>query len=209
MPDMDDTDAQARHIQRDIERTREEMDHTLTELERRLAPSEILHSGAETVREGARRGATSTVETLKRHPVAIGLAAALVGARIAFRPSAAERRRRRAEHDLERAFAVLGSAFERATERSQLGATKLAELGRDAMAHPGRYASRALRAAEWLGRQTRERTVPLVQRAADESRAMTQALRRDAGTYPLGALVMLGVAAGVATLGTRGFRAWR
>ena len=209
MPDMDDTEVQAQHIQRDIDRTREEMDHTLTELERKLAPSEILHSSAETVREGVRNSATSTLETLKRHPIALGLAAAVIGARFAFRPSMAERRHRKAEQDLERAFAVLGTAFERATERSQLGASKLAELGRDAMAHPGRYAERALRAAEWLGRQTRERTLPMVQRAADESRAMTQVLRREAGTYPLGALVMLGLAAGVATLGTRGLRAWR
>jgi hypothetical protein len=206
MPEVDDTEVQARHIQRDIERTREEMDETLTELERRLAPSEILHSGAETLRARIRDGAMSTVDAVKRHPVPIAVAAALVGARLALRPTAADRRRRRAQQDLERALAVFGAGFARAKERSQAGASTLRELGRDAMNHPDSYATPALRAAERLGRETGARTWHTMQRAVEESRAVSRALGREAATYPLGALVVFGVATYLASLGMRGLR---
>jgi hypothetical protein len=209
MPDVDGTEAEARHIQRDIDRTREEMDYTLTELERRLAPSEILHSGAETVRDRVRSGATSTVETLKRHPLPVALAAGLLGARLAFRPSAADRQRREAQRDFERAMAVLGAAFERAQERAQVRASDLAALVRDAVNHPDRYATPALRFAERLGRRYGETSWRTIQRAAQESRAVGSALRREAGMNPLGALVLFGIAAGMATLGTRAVRGWR
>jgi uncharacterized protein DUF3618 len=195
MHDVDDTEAQARFIERDIERTRQEMDHTLSQLEERLAPSEILHSGAETVRESVRSRATSTVEALKRHPLPIALAAVLIGARFALRKSAADRR---AEQDFERAVSALGVAFGRAQERAQVGASNLAELARDAMNHPDVYATPVLRAAQQLGR-----------RATEESRMMGTALRREAGTYPLGALVLFGMAAGMAMFGTRAMRGWR
>ena len=39
MDAVTDTEAQARAVERDIEQTRNEMDATLSELERRLAPS--------------------------------------------------------------------------------------------------------------------------------------------------------------------------
>ena len=194
MADVDGTEAEARQIQRDIERTREEMDHTLTELERRLSPSELLHSGAETVRERVRSGATSTVETLKQHPLPIALAAALLGARLALRPSAADRRRRAAEQDIDRAMAVLGAAFERAQERAQVGASSLVELVREAFRHPDRYT-----APTW-------RTM---QRAMEESRIVGGSLRREAGAYPLGALALFGMAAATATLASRAVRGWR
>lgn len=203
MPDVDTTEAQARHIQRDIDRTREEMDQTLTELERRLSPSEILHSGAETVRERVGSGATSAIETLKRHPLPVAVAAGLLGARLALRPSAAERQRREAQQDVERIMAVLGAAFERAQERAQVGAAGLAELVRDAVNHPDRYATPALEAAERLGRRYGETTWRTIQRAAEESRFMGSALRREARTYPLGALMLFGMVAGMAMLGRR------
>jgi hypothetical protein len=209
MPDIDGTEAQARDIQRDIDRTREEMDQTLTELERRLSPREMLHSGAETVRERVRSKATSTVETLKRHPLPIALAAGLLGAGLALRPSAADRRRREAQQDLERTMAVLGAAFERAQERAQVGATNVAALVRDAMNHPDRYATPALRAAQRLGRRYGETTWSTIQRAADESRVMGSALRREARTNPLGALVFFGIAAAMLRLGTRAVGSWR
>jgi hypothetical protein len=207
--DVDGTEAEALHIQRDIEQTREEMDHTLTELERRLSPSEIMHSGAETVRERIRTGATSTVDTLKQHPLPVAVAAALLGAHFALRPSAADRRRREAQRDLERAMSVLGAAFERAQERAQVGASSLAELARDAWSHPDRYATPALRAAERLGRRYGDPAWRSLQRAADESRVVGSALRREAGTNPLGALVLFGLAAALATLGSRAARGWR
>ena len=82
-----DSDAQARAVERDIERTRNDMDATLSELERRLAPSEIVHQSAEsvreTVRERARGFAESTIDTLKRHPVPVALAIGLALARYA------------------------------------------------------------------------------------------------------------------------------
>jgi len=187
MDAFEDTEIRARQIQRDIERTRDEMDQTLTELERRLAPSEILHQGAETVREGFRTRATAAIETLKRHPAPIVLAAALLGARFAFRPSIADLRRRQAQQDVERAWSLLGLAFERAKEQSQLGAATL----------------------EQLGRLTGERTWRTLQRATAESRAMSRVLRREAGAHPLGAFVLFGLGAGMAMLGARGLRAGR
>ena len=203
MADVDPTEAAARHIQRDIDRTREEMDHTLTELERRLAPSEILHSSVETVRDRVRSEATSMVDAMKRHPLPVAIALGLLGARFALRPGAAERRRRQTEQDLERTMEVLGAAFEHAQERARVGASGLAELVRDAVGHPDRYATPALRAAERFGRRTSASIWPTVQRAMEESRAMSGALRREAGAYPLGALVLLGLAAGMATIGRR------
>jgi len=209
MTDVDGAEAQAREIQRDIDRTRAEMDHTLTELERKLAPSEILHAGAETVREHVHSRAISTVETLTRHPLPIAVAAGLLGAHLALRPSAAQRQRRQAQQDLERTLAVLGTAFARAQERAQFGATELVKLARDAMSHPDRYATPALRAAERLGRRYGETTRRTIERAASESRVVSRALRREAQTYPLGALVLFGVAVGMATFGTRALRGWR
>jgi Protein of unknown function (DUF3618) len=209
MPDVDGTETQARHIQRDIDRTREEMDHTLTELERRLSPSELVHSGAETVRQRVRSGATSAVDTLTRHPLPVALAAALLGARLALRPSAADRRRREAQQDFDRTMALLGAAFERAQERAQVGASNLAELVREALSNPDRYAGPALRAAERLGRRYGESTWRTVQRAAEESRVMGSTLRREAGTYPLGTLVLFGAAAAMTTLASRAVRGWR
>ena len=216
MDAVEDTDAQAREIQRDIERTRQDMDETLTALEHRLAPSEILHQGAQTVRERVRRSATDTVETLKRHPAPIALGLALLGARLALRPTAADRRRRQAQEDIERAWSLFGVALEKAKEQSHLGAAKLEQLGRNAWNDPGRYAGPAFRALEELGRATGERTWSTMQRAeramqraTDESRAMSQAIRREAGTHPLGALVLFGLGVGLAMLGTRGARAFR
>jgi hypothetical protein len=206
---IEDTDAQARQIQRDLERTREEMDQTLTALEHRLAPSEILHQGAETVRERVRSHAANAVETLKRHPAPVALAAVLLGTRLAFRPSAADRQRRQAQEDVERAWSLLGAAFEKAKEHSQLGTAKLEQLGRDAMNDPGAYAGVALRAFETLARVTADRTWRTMQRATVESRAVGQALRREAETRPLGALMLLGLGIGMAMLGTRGVRASR
>ena len=209
MDAVEDTDAQAREIQRDIERTRQDMDDTLTALEHRLAPSEILHQGAQTVRERVRSRAAETVETLKRHPAPLALAIALLGARLAFRPTAADRRRHQAQEDIERAWSLLAVALEKAKERSHLGAAKLEQLGRDALNDPARYAGPAFRALEELGRLTGERTWRTVQRATDESRAVSQAIRREAGTHPLGALVLLGLGVGLAMLGTRSARALR
>jgi uncharacterized protein DUF3618 len=162
--DADETEAHARDIQRDIERTRERMDHTLTELERRLAPSEILHSGVETVRVRVRSGASSTVETLKQHPMSLAIAAGVLGIGLALRPSTADRRQRRAEEDIERAVAILGTAFARAKEHAQFSASNIGDT---------------------------------LKRAAEESRLVGSAFYREAASYPLGALALAGVAAGV------------
>ena len=209
MDAIEETEAQARQIQRDIDRTREEMDHTLSALEERLAPSEILHQGAETVRERVRTRVADTVETLKQHPAPIALAAALIGARFAFRPSAADLRQRQTEEDIERAWSLLGAAFEKAKGQSQVGMARLGELGRDAINDPARYAGPAFRALEELARLGAEGTWRTMQRATDESRVVGRALRREAGAYPLGALVVLGLGAGMAMLGARGIRALR
>ena len=126
---LDDTDpgTQARRIERDIQRTREAMDHTLTALEHRLAPREILHQSARRMRERLSAGLASTIDTLQRHPAPIAIASALVGAGIAFRPNAMERRERQAAEDFERVWAVLAAAAARAKQRSWIGAGRLAE----------------------------------------------------------------------------------
>jgi len=209
METVEETEAQARQIQRDIDRTRDEMDHTLSALEERLAPSEILHQGAETVRERVRTRVADTVDTLKRHPAPIALAAALIGARIAFRPSAADLRQRQTEEDIERAWSLIGAAFDKAKDQSQVGMARLGELGRDAINDPARYAGPAFRAFEEFARLAADGTWRTMQRATDESRVVGRALQREAGAYPLGALVVLGLGAGMAMLGARGLRALR
>jgi hypothetical protein len=209
MDGVENTEAQARQIQRDIERTREEMDQTLSALEEKLAPSEILHQGAETVRERVRTGVADTVETLKRHPAPIALAAALIGARIAFRPSAADLRQRQAEEDIERAWSLIGTALAKAKDNSQVGIARLQELGRDVIDDPARYAGPALQALQEFARLTGEGTWRTVQRAGEESRVVGRALRREAAAAPLGSLVVLGLGAAMAMLGLRGLRALR
>jgi hypothetical protein len=209
MDAVENTEAHARQIQRDIERTREEMDQTLSALEEKLAPSEILHQGAETVRERLRTGVSDTVDTLKRHPAPIALAAALIGARIAFRPSAADLRQRQAEQDIERAWTLIGAAFEKAKDSSQASMTRLQELGRDAIKDPARYAGPAMLALQEFARLTGEGTWRTVQRAGEESRLVSRALRREAAAAPLGAFVVLGLGAAMALLGARGLRALR
>jgi hypothetical protein len=178
MEAVEDPETQARQIQRDIERTREEMDQTLTALEQRLAPTELLHRGAETIRERVRSGVTNAVDSLKRHQAPVALAGAIVSASLlAFRPSAADRRRRRSEEDFERAYEVLATAVARAKQQSRVGASKLAD-----------------------------QTWQMIQRAGGESREVTRALRREATVHPVGALVLLGALAGAAALGARGLR---
>ena len=138
----------------------------------------------------------------------VALAAVLLGTSC-VRPSAADRQRRQAQEDVERAWSLLGAAFEKAKEHSQLGTAKLEQLGRDAMNDPGAYAGVALRAFEQPARVTADRTWRTMQRATVESRAVGQALRREAETRPLGALMLLGLGIGMAMLGTRGIRASR
>jgi hypothetical protein len=77
------------------------------------------------------------------------------------------------------------------------------------MSHPDQYATPALHAAEHLGRRYGEPTWRTLQLAAEESRVVGSALRREAGTNPLGTLGLFGIAAGVAMLGTRVVRGWR
>jgi hypothetical protein len=180
MDALDDTDAQARRIERDIERTRDEMDHTLTELERRLAPSEMLHEGARTIRERVRGGVTRTVDALTRHPGSLALGAAIIGATFALRPSASERLEQRAEQDFDRLWAALATAVDHAKRRSQVGAATLAD-----------------------------QTWQTLRRARDESLDVSRVFQREAAARPLGALLLLGLAAGVASVGARGLRAWR
>lgn len=171
---IDDTEARARRLQRDIERTREEMDQTLSALEHRLAPAEIVHRGAEELRGRLRAAVASTIETLEDNPGALAIASALVGGWLAFRPSATERRARQTEEDLDRTWAVLVEAAVRMRRRSEVSAGLLADRARQG-----------------------------VRRALTESQAMSRAIGRDAGAHPLGAIVLLGALAGATAIGMR------
>lgn len=175
-----DTDGRAREIERDIDRTRDEMDQTLSALERRLAPSEIIHQGAQNLRDGVRDSVTRLLATLQRHPAEIALASAVIGATLALRPSAAARAERAAEQDFERAWGLLTTALEHAKTRSRRGATELAETTRDTL-----------------------------RRARDESLDVTRTLRAEAERKPLGAIVIAALALGVAAIASRGRSAWR
>jgi len=149
-------------------------------LEERLAPSEILQQGARTIRERARGAITGTVDSLKEDFVPVAFASALLGALLAFRPTAADRRRRQAEEDIDRTWAALATAASKAKQRSQVGGSLLAE-----------------------------QAVAALRRAGADARDLTRVLRDETSTRPLGALVVLGAAAGVAALAMRATRARR
>ena len=153
MDAMTESEAQARAVERDIERTRNEMDETLSQLERRLAPSEIVHQGTESVRERVRGVATNAVDTLKRHPVPVALAVGLALARYAYRPSAEERLRLRAEEDFDRAWRVMRTGLTRAKEQSLEREAKVEQWARDLATEVGRWAEPRLHAAEALARR--------------------------------------------------------
>jgi hypothetical protein len=194
---LDETEDETRRIQRDIERTREDMDHTLTELERRLSPGEILHQGAETVREGVRSRFAGVIDAMTDHAAPLALGAALVGAGLALRPSATDRRRRQAEQDFERAWAVLSAGLARAKQRSERGTAKLERLLRESVDGAERWAGPALRTAERVGRDGAAEAWRFLRHARDDSRAIGRTLGNQASAHPLAALLVAGVTAGV------------
>ncbi len=197
MDAIDETEEQTRRIQDDIERTREDMDHTLTALEHRLAPEAIMHRTTESLRQGLLNVAERSLDAVKRHPAPLALAGLLVGARLALRPSAADRRLRQGEDDLERAMSVLSAGISRAKEQSQ-------RIVRDTAI--GEYGRPALRAAEWLGREGLEHAARWMERAREESHYATRALGAQAEARPLAAVAILALVAGLAIRGARAGR---
>ncbi len=194
-----DSDAQAREVERDIERTRNEMDATLSELERRLAPSEIVHQGAETVRETVReraRGlATQTVDTLKRHPVPVAVIVGLAVARWAYRPSTEERLRMRADEDLDRAWRVLQTGITRAKEEAMAREADLERRAGAFLSDARAQLDPALRAAGRLAQRGGADAWQLLQHAATTSRNAAQVVRDGSANRPLATLVLVGLAA--------------
>lgn len=199
-----DSEAQARAVEQDIERTRQEMDETLSQLERKLAPSEIVHQGAESMRQRARGLASTAVDTLKSHPVPVALAIGVALARYAYRPGPEERLRLQADDDLERAWRMLRTGLSRAKDR---GLAREAELERRAMAlaqDAGAYVAPALETAQRFARRGSEDAWRLLRQAADASRTTTRALRDGSSTHPLATVALLGLAV---LLGARRMRA--
>lgn len=202
-----DADAQAREVERDIERTRNEMDATLSELERRLAPSEIVHQGAETVRETVRdraRGfADSTLETIKRHPVPVALAIGLALARYAYRPNAEERLRMQADEDFDRAWRVVQSGLSRAKDQTIARETELEQWAAALLADARTKIDPALRTAGKLAQRGGEDAWRLLQQAAASSRDAGRMVRDGSSTHPLATIALLALGA---ALGVRRFR---
>jgi hypothetical protein len=202
-----DSDAQARAVERDIERTRNEMDATLSELERRLAPSEIVHQGAETVRETVReraRGfAENALDTLKRHPMPVALAIGLALARYAYRPSAEERLRMQADEDFDRAWRVVRSGLTRAKDQTVAREAELERWASALMSDARTKIDPALRTAGKLAQRGGEDTWRLLQQVARSSRDAGRAVRDGSSTHPLATIALLAIAAAV---GARRFR---
>jgi hypothetical protein len=145
-----------REIQRDIERTRDEMDRTLTALEERLSPEQLLQGSAGMIRNGISQLGASARDAVGRHPVPFAAAAVIVGARFALRSSAHERQRRQAAEDLDRTWRVLVTALETARERSRTGRGRLEDVTRDVADAAGWYARRFLeRGGQDLAKTTR------------------------------------------------------
>lgn len=202
-----DSDAQARAVERDIERTRNEMDATLSELERRLAPSEIVHQSAEsvreTVRERARGFAESTIDTLKRHPVPVALAIGLALARYAYRPSADERLLMQADEDFERAWRVVQTGLTRAKDRTVAREAELEQWASALLSDARTKIDPALRTAGKLAQRGGEDAWRLLQQAATTSRDAGRAVRDGSSTHPLATVALLAIAA---VLGARRLR---
>jgi fructose-bisphosphate aldolase class 1 len=199
MDAVTDTEAQARAVERDIEHTRNEMDATLSELERRLAPSEIVHQGAESVRERVRGVATDAIEAVKRHPVPVALALGLVLARYVSRPSAQERLSTQADEDLDRAWRVMSAGLTRAKEQSLEGEAKLERWARALATDAGRWAEPRLEAIAHLVRLGGEDA----RRVAQQVIAGTRTVRDGSSAHPLATIALLSLAAAF------GARRWR
>jgi hypothetical protein len=202
-----DSDAQARAVERDIERTRNEMDATLSELERRLAPSEIVHQGAETVRETvrdrARSLAESAVDTLKRHPVPVAVAIGLALARYAYRPSAEERLRMQADEDFDRAWRAVRNGLARAKDQTVAREAELEQWASALLSEARTKIDPAVRTAGQLAQRGGEDVWRLLQQAATTSRDAGRALREGSSTHPLATIALLAIAA---ALGARRYR---
>ncbi len=194
-----DTEAQARAVERDIERTRNEMDATLSQLERRLAPSEIAQQGSElvkeTVRERIRGFASHAVETVKQHPIPVALAVGLVIARYASRPSAEERLRIRADEDVDRAWRVVRAGLTRAKEQSLDREARLEDWARALASDAHHWAEPGLKAAEQLVRRGSQDAWRVLQHAAASSRTAGKTVRDGAASRPLATIALVGLAA--------------
>ena len=137
-PDMETT---VESLEQDIERDREDLDHTLTELRERLT---FEHLVAET-RDHLAKALQSSAEIVRRHPVQAGAVALLAAGAVLGRSRARSRRQARwmqslglraALEDLARrgATAANGSAHDVLNAASQFLSGPVAERGRE-MAH--------------------------------------------------------------------------
>ncbi len=195
-----------REIQRDIERTRGEMDDTLTALEQRLSPEQLLHRGVGSMRRGFSHLAASAGATVRRHPAPIAAAALLIGLRFALRPGAQQRRRLQAQEDLDRTWALVAAVLERARQRSRVGRGRIEQLARDVAAEPGSYARPAWREAARIGRRGGERLLRVAERTRHEIRDAARTLGGRRDSRGLTTVAALGIAVGAACVGASRFR---
>lgn len=198
-----DAEAPARAVERDIERTRTEMDATLSKLERRLAPSEIVQRGTETVRERVRGLATHAFEALQRHPVPVALAVGAVLARFALRPSAEQRLRLQADDDFDRAWRVLRAGMSRAKEQGYEREAEVERRARELASQVRDYLAPALDGASEVARRGSADAARLLQQTVASSRTAGRALREGSSLHPVATMALLGLAAMV------GRRRWR
>lgn len=194
-----DADVQAREVERDIERTRHEMDATLSELERRLAPSEIVHQGAETVRETVReraRGfAETAVEAIKRHRVPVAVAIGIALARYASRPNAEERLRMQADEDFDRAWRIVQSGLSRAKDQTIAREEQLEQWANALLTDVRTTIDPAVRAAGKLAQRGGEDAWRFLQQAAARSREAGRMVREGSSTHPLATIALVALAA--------------
>src|SRR5690349_9310095 len=125
-----------REIEHEIERTRAEMDGTLTALEQKLSPGQLLDEAIVTLRESAGRTAVSLAETVRRHPLPVALGTALVATMLARRGADGERRAGDAD-TTRRWMTLLSAALAQARMASESGGDRAAELASEARRFTG------------------------------------------------------------------------
>jgi ElaB/YqjD/DUF883 family membrane-anchored ribosome-binding protein len=170
-----------RDIEHEIAQTRAEMDTTLTALEQKLSPGQLLDEALGMVRETAERAGTSLAQTVKRHPVPVALGAALFTA-LVTRAGSNGKTRRSAPYDDESVrqwIGLLAAAMAQARDVSRAGGERVDDLTRDARRTVSRAATRTWRDAGRAGDS-----------ALEQASAAKRSLEVRVREQPLAALVV-------------------
>src|SRR6185295_15558133 len=129
---------------------------TLTALEQKLSPGQLLDEAIATLRESAGRTAASLADTVRRHPVPVALGTALVATLLARRGTG-DAKRVGDDEPARRWMTLLSAALAQARVASEMGGDRAAEVASD-----------LARDAEQFGGDLRRNVERGVSRLADE-----------------------------------------